>query len=222
MIRSFVDILIRPDTFFENVFKEKESLKIPALIVLAGAVFAAAYATMISGLTGSMMASAMPGMETFIAISTVIFTIIAVLIVWVIMAGVFFGMSLLFKGQGSFTRCLEGVGYGYLPQVFGTLVSLIIAFDYIPKIVVPQVSSSALQDPQVLTEAVTALMQDPAMRELTQISTLISIVFLLWSANSWIFAMKHARALSMRDSAICVGVPIVIYILYLIYSMTGV
>jgi hypothetical protein len=222
MIRSFIDILIRPDTFFERVFKEKESLKLPALIVLFGAVFAAGYASMIGGLTGSMMAAALPGMEAFIAISTIIFTIVAMFIAWVIITGVFFGMSFLFKGQGSFSRCLEGVGYGYLPQVFGSLISLVVAFDYIPRIVVPQISSSALQDPQVMTEAVKTLMQDPAMRELTQISTLISIVFLLWSANIWIYAMKNGRALSMRDSAICVGLPILVYVIYLIYTMTGV
>ena len=36
-------------------------------------------------------------------------------------------------------------------------------------------------------------MHDPAMMELTQITTLISIVFLLWSAHIWIFGIKHAR-----------------------------
>jgi hypothetical protein len=34
--------------------------------------------------------------------------------------------------------------------------------------------------------------------------------------------MRHARQLSERDSALCVGIPVVIYILYIIYTMTGI
>jgi hypothetical protein len=65
-------------------------------------------------------------------------------------------------------------------------------------------------------------MHDPAMIEMTQIISVISIVFLLWSANIWIFGMKNARQLSERDSALCVGIPVVVYILYTIYTMTGI
>ena len=62
-------------------------------------------------------------------------------------------------------------------------------------------------------------MHDPAMMELIQITTLVSIVFMLWSAHIWIFGIKHARNISMRDAAICVGLPIVIYIVYMIYNL---
>ena len=57
------------------------------------------------------------------------------------------------------------------------------------------------------------------MMELTQITTLVSIIFMLWSAHIWIFGIKHARNLSMRDSAICVGVPVVLYVLFMIYNL---
>jgi hypothetical protein len=65
----------------------------------------------------------------------------------------------------------------------------------------------------------TAFMHDPAMLELTQITSLIAIVFLLWSANIWIFGVKHARRLSMRDAAICGAVPVVAYVLYITYTL---
>jgi len=57
------------------------------------------------------------------------------------------------------------------------------------------------------------------MVELTQISALVSIVFLLWSANIWIFGLQHARKLSMRDAAICVGLPVIAWILYMVYTL---
>jgi hypothetical protein len=62
-------------------------------------------------------------------------------------------------------------------------------------------------------------MNDPAMMEMTQITVLISIVFLLWSANIWIFGIQKARNLSTRDSALCVVIPVAAYILYLVYTM---
>ncbi|MFA6333826.1 MAG: YIP1 family protein, partial [Methanoregula sp.] len=58
-----------------------------------------------------------------------------------------------------------------------------------------------------------------AMLELTQITSLIAIVFLLWSANIWICGLQQARKLSPRDAALCVGIPVIAYILYIIYTL---
>jgi hypothetical protein len=219
MSPSLTDILIRPDAFFGMIMSEKESLKIPALIVLAGSIVAAAYGYMIGGLTARMMASAMPGIETIITLSTIGGALIGTFIFWILWAGITYALSLAFKGQGSFTRVLEVVGYGYLPQIFGSVITLAAAIEYIPKIIVPTLSSAALQDPVVIEQTMKAFMHDPAMMELTQITSLITIVFLLWSANIWIFGMKHARMLSMRDAAISVGIPVVAYVLYITYNL---
>jgi hypothetical protein len=140
-------------------------------------------------------------------------------IFWLIVAGVFYLISYLFKGQGSFNRVLEVVGYGYLPQIAGSLICIVAAIIYIPKITVPTLTTAALQDPAMIQQVTKAFMHDPAMVELTQITTLVSIVFFLLSAHIWIFGIKHARGLSPRDAAICVGVPIVLYVLYLTYNL---
>lgn len=223
MKHSLFDILIRPGAFFLDAISEKESLKIPGLIVLVLGIVSALYAYLVSGVTGKMMAGLFSGMESIIAISSVLGAIIVVFIFWAIWAGVFYLVSSLFKGNGTFKRTFEFIGYGYLPQIFGSILTVIIAIQYLPRVVVPQISTSAVQaDPQILQEAVKTLMHDPAMMEMTQIISIISIVFLLWSANIWISGMKNARQISERDSALCVGIPVVIYILYIIYTMTGI
>jgi hypothetical protein len=216
------NVLINPDAFYQNVISEKESLKIPCLIVLCVAILGGVYAYLIGGLTGKLMGALLPGMTTIVAISALLVAIVMTLVIWVIMTGIFYGISCLFKGQGSFRRCLEVTGYGHLPLVIGSVVTVIAAFTYIPKIVVPEISAAAVQDPQQILEAVKALRLEPAMQELTQITAVISIVFLLWSTNSWIFGMKHARGLSMRDAAICVIAPVIVYVLYITYSMAGI
>jgi hypothetical protein len=169
-----------------------------------------------------MMAGMFPGMESIIGISTILGALFAVFIIWVIWAGVFYLLSSLFKGKGTFKRTLEFVGFGYLPQIFGALLSIIVAVQYLPRVIVPRITSAAIEDPQVIQEAVNALMHDPAMMEMTQIISVISIVFLLWSASIWISGLQHSRKLPVRDAALCVGIPVVLYILYLIYSMTGI
>jgi hypothetical protein len=215
---SFFEVLIKPGEFFKAAIAEKESFKIPGLILLVLGIVSAINAYLIGGVTGKMMAGLMPGMESIIAISTIIGAFLGIFVFWVVWTGVFYLVSLIFKGQGTFKRTLEFVGYGYLPQIFGAILTSIVVLQYIPKIIVPRITSAA-QDPQLIQDAIKALMHDPAMMEMTQITLLISIVFLLWSANIWIFGIQKARNLSTRDSALCVAIPVVGYILYLVYTM---
>ena len=222
-MKNFIlDTLISPDAFFRNAINKNEDLKLPLLIVLCGAIVGAVHAYLVGGLTGKMMSALIPGMATIVTLSAVIGTLFAIFLIWIVMTGIFYGLSFLFKGQGSFRRSLEFTGYGYLPQILGSVISVIVAFMYVPRVVVPQISAAAIQDPQAIQDAVKALMHDPAMMEMTQIIAVISTVFLLWSANNWIFGMKYARNLSMRDAAICVGVPVIAYVLYLTYTITGI
>ncbi|HDN68799.1 MAG TPA: hypothetical protein ENG23_04390, partial [Methanomicrobia archaeon] len=44
----------------------------------------------------------------------------------------------------------------------------------------------------------------------------VGILFMLWSANIWIFGLKHARNLSTRDAVLTVAIPVAIYILVLL------
>ena len=222
MKKSFVNILIHPSAFFQDGLSEKESLKIPGIIVLVLGIVSAGYAYLIGGLTGKLLAGIVPGMESIIAISTVLGAFVGIFLFWVIWTGVFYLISSFFKGQGTFKRSLEYVGYGYLPQIFGVILTILVALQYLPRVVVPRITSAAAQDPQAIIDATNALMHDPAMREMIQVASLISIVFLLWSANIWIAGMKSARQLSDRDAALCVGIPVVAYILYIIFTMTGI
>jgi hypothetical protein len=152
-------------------------------------------------------------------LSSVIGAFLGVFIFWIIWAALMFGISMVFKGSGSFSGTLKVIGYGYLPQVIGTVITLIAAIEYVPKIVVPKITSAMMQDPAAVQQVTASLMKDPAMVELTQISALVTIVFLLWSANIWIFGIQNARKLAVRDAAICVGIPVIAWIFYMIYTL---
>jgi len=200
--------------------QEKENIKIPFLILLAAAVVSAIHGYEYGGLTATLMASGMEGIGPIILATLVIWAFLIIFIFWAVWTGVIFLMSMAFKGTGTFKRTLEFIGYRFLPQVFGSVISLIVALEYLPKVVIPHISQAAMQDPQLMQEAIKSLMRDPALLEFTQISTLISIVFLLWSANIWIFGAQQARGLSMRNAVICVMVPVIAFILYMVYNLT--
>jgi hypothetical protein len=216
----FLDVLVNPNAFFQETMQENINLKIPGIIILIAAVIGAVYGYIYGGLTAELMSTVMPGLGTIILAFAVIAAFVSVFVFWIIWTGVIFLFSAAFKGKGTFKRCLEFVGYGYIPQIFGSLISIIIALEYIPKVIIPHITQATLQDPQLMQDALKSFTHDPAMLEFTQISTIVTIVFLLWSANIWIFAIRHSRELSARDAVICVMVPVIAFILYLVYNLT--
>ena len=64
---------------------------------------------------------------------------------------------------------------------------------------------------------VTILATDP----LARIAGIVSILFVIWSANIWIFGMKYARNLSTRNAVLTVGIPVGLYILYILITLAG-
>ena len=213
------DLVLHPEQFFREALGEKEQIMLPGLIILAGAVIAAVSGYLAGGLSVRMMEPVLQGMTPVIMVVAVIASFFGTFVAWVVWAGVFYLLSRALKGSGSFSRCLEVVGYGFVPQIVGMLVTVVAALVYLPKVTVPALTSAALQDPQMIKEATSVLMHDPAMMAFTEITAVVSIVFLLWSATLWIFGLKQARNLSLKNAAICVMIPVILFIVFQAYTL---
>ena len=48
---------------------------------------------------------------------------------------------------------------------------------------------------------------------------LIGLLFMLWSANIWVFALKHTRRLTTKNAVVTVAIPMAVYILYSVWQM---
>ncbi len=215
MIQNIIDILFRPDSFFAKRIASEENLKIPFLFVAITGIIGAIYGYLVGSMTGRMFAGAGAGMTQVISITSLIGAFIGVMLFWLIGSGFFYLISMAFKGTGTFNRTLEFIGYGFIPQIFGSLITLAAAWYYLPMVQVPVIRS--LTDPVLIQNAVTRLMTDPAMVELTRISAVIGVIFVLWSAHIWIHGIRYARNLSFRDAALTILVPIIIYIIYTLF-----
>ncbi|MBE0516768.1 MAG: YIP1 family protein [Methanophagales archaeon] len=211
-----LDVLINPNKFFEARMKGAESLKIPLLIVLISGMISGIAAFLMTGITLEMLRETLPpealGLASTIGgISAFVAAVIGSLLIWVVFAALFFGISALLKGEGTFKRTLEFVGYGYIPMIIGGLISAVLLYNFISTAQIPHVT-----DPTEIAEVITQWMTKNPM---VQLSSIISILFMLWSANIWVFGLRHARNLSTKNALITVGILVAVYILYSVWQL---
>ncbi|MCW3140242.1 MAG: YIP1 family protein [Methanophagales archaeon] len=213
-----LEVLTNPNKFFETRKKGRENLKIPVFIVLISGIIGGISAFLSSSIMMEAMAKTLPpeaqGFMSFMPISTAIGAVIFSFIIWLIVAAVFFGISCIFKGEGNFKRTLEFVGYGYIPTIIGGLISLVLVYNFITTAQIPAITTT---DPTKIKEVIAPLMKSPMM----MLSSAVGMLFMLWSANIWVFGLKHARNLSTKNALITVAIPVAAYILYSVYQMLG-
>lgn len=199
-----LEVLTDPNGFFKRKSNEPIDFKIPIVIILIMAIVAAATAVVVTqNVMGTLPeeAAAFAGIGAAVA---AIFAVIGTFIAWAIYGVIFYVISMLFHGEGSFKRVMEFVSYGFIPSIISSIVSAFYTFR--------AYSNIDFSNPELIEDA---LLADPTFR----IAGIIGIIFTLWSANIWIFALVHSRNLSVKNAAIVVGIPILLSILYSIYQL---
>ncbi len=209
MTETTWDLLLNPDRFFATKAQTPPDIKVPAIIVGVAAVFAGVYALMTSSVTARIFSGQAAQMGGIIGAIGGISGFIAQFIMWLVVSVVFFVLTMVFAGKGPFLKTLEVTGFGMIPMILANGIEVVFATVYLPSVRVNPVTS---MDPTVMTSAVTRLMQDPSMRALSLSSTLVMVIFLIWSANLWVFGMKYARGLTLKHASLCVAIPVGIYI----------
>jgi hypothetical protein len=216
MKSSITDLILRPDAFFAARMADPPDLKIPVLVVLVGAIISGLNGYFTAGVTATLMAGSLGGMAGMIQAIAAVAAFIGVFVLWVVLSALFFLIAKVFLGTGPFSRTAEMVGWGYFPQVVGSLVSLVLSLVYLPAVVVPRAVPT---DPAAIQAAVQHMMADPSMQMLTITGTVVSVLFLVWSANLWIFGIRHARGLSLRDAAITILIPVGVYLILVVAGL---
>lgn len=216
MDTGFFRVLLNPGRFFEERMKNEPGLKTPALIVLIIGLISAASAALAVNMTIALL----PEEAQAFGMLGIAFAAVGAIIMWFLMWGVFgvvfYLISMLFKGEGSLARTLEVTGYGFLPQVFGGIIGTIFSYQVMSNLTIP-----TIRNPEEITKVAESLASQAAADPLTLVAGLVGILFVVWSANIWIFGMKYARNLSTRDAALTVGIPVGLYIVYTLITLTG-
>lgn len=197
-------VLTDPDGFFNSKSQETPSFKTPILIMLALGLITGAIAFVSTKMLFAGTPGELASMATIGAAAASFGGVIGILIGWLIYAVIFYLLSALFKGQGEFKRVMEFVAYGYIPAIASTIISGICTL-YV----------YSTLDTSNMIAAANSLLTDPVMR----VASVLGIVFTLWSANIWIFALVHSRKLSVKHACIVVGIPVLLGIVSTIYNM---
>jgi hypothetical protein len=206
-----LQLLTNPDAFFaERV--EAPSLLGPTLVVLLVAVLGAvASYPVLEATMGALPPEAGPFVAVFRVVGALV-GVVVTLLIWVLYAVAFHLVaSLAFDGGGSFRDTFAVVGWGFVPAVFGGLVGVVVNFVVFSGVRFPT-------DPTRMQPFVQELRGRPAFL----VAGVLGIVFLLWSAFLWIFAVRHAEGLDLREAALTVAGPVAVALLFRLNGVFGV
>ncbi|KKG17853.1 hypothetical protein EO98_02470 [Methanosarcina sp. 2.H.T.1A.6] len=207
-------LLFDPNSFFREKLGNEVSFKYPLLIILVIAVLTIGSSLLVmnnlkDSFSSDMDSSISASVMSIGIIGGAIGGLIGTFISWFVLAGIFYSISYVFASKGSFKRTLEFVGYGFVPQIFSSVVSIIAMY-----FLLSSVDFSSL-DSQFMAQGIEQMFSNNPLFYTSQI---IAILCFLLSAYIWIFALLHARNMSFKNAAITVGIPAGLSIVIQIYS----
>ncbi len=202
-----LEVLTDPGGFFEKKIKEEIDLK-PSYAIIGTVTLLTLINAFI--LMRELMENLLNDVPTIVQLIVItlglMVTMASGMIVWLMISGLFYVFSWLLAGQGKFTRVLEFVAYGFLPFIFSSAISMVLMISMC------YFSDFSMNDPLAIEKA---MLKSPYMIA----SNAISIIFAIWSANIWVFAMVHSRSLSVKNAMITVGIPMGLYLIYILYTL---
>lgn len=193
-------ILTDPNQFFASEI-EDGSLRWPLLLVWMTGILNAAKSILMT----SKSLGVLENSHALITVTAFVGLFIGVLVsmlVWVLYTSIIYLVSNQFGGDGEFRELFRLVGWGYLPAVFGGLLSFLTIVWILRRVTVPASPTNA----EIVT---TTIKTSPEM----QILTVVLIAFTLWQGYLWMFAVKHARNIPIRPALLSVAGPILVSIL---------
>lgn len=205
-----LDVLLDPDSFFEREALDPGWLRPVGIVLLAALVGVAGSIPLLQATFRNLPPEVGAFSVVFFLFGTVA-GLLGTLVFWVLYAGLFHVISAVaFGGEGSFGDTLKLIGWGYIPHVFSGLVSAVVNVYVFSNVTVPS-------DPTQIRAFMASLRAQPAFL----VAELLGVAFLLWSAFLWVFAMRHGRALTLREATITVAVPVALMLLYRLYGVVG-
>jgi hypothetical protein len=206
-----MELITNPDGFFREMKHKKVQILKPAVILILLAILLAIYQY---GFTTKLAQVLPEDISKFFmagAIISIVGAFIGVFAIWLLVAAMMHGMSALFDGVGSFRRTFEYTGYGFLPSLIGSLITVPASAYYISQAEVPRISFAQLQqNPNVVKEVIFSLLP----KDLIYSNLLINFAVTIWSLVIWSFAVKHAREIELRKAFICASIPTVLFTMY--------
>lgn len=201
------DLVFDPDGFFAARSDEPGLLGPTLVVLLTGAVGAISGFVMLQWLSGAMDGP-MNQLFAVVGVSSIVGAFVGTLVVWAVYAVVFYLLSGLFGGEGSFRDTFAFTGWGFLPAIFSGLVSAVVMWYALGNVPPPESMQEMASFQRTLRS-----------QQVFVVGGVVGIAFQLWQWFIWTFALRHARSLDLRDAAITVGIPVGLSIAWNAYNL---
>lgn len=201
------DVIIHPDRFFAER-SEEPLLLAPFIVVFVAAVTTVAGTIIVFTEITSAMPSEVQAFSTVILTFGALGSFLGTFLMWFLMAGAFHSISIIFDGEGDFRTVISLTGWGFVPAIVAGLISTFVAMFVYQSVIFPQ-------DPQKLQLFVEQLKGRPELVT----ANVLRIVFYVWQGFVWVFAIRHARDLDLRDAAVTVFVPVLAVVVWTVLNL---
>lgn len=185
-----MDLLLNPDKFFAE--NKEMSFKFPiAVVAVSGIVSAISAYSVTSSVLERIQIDQELNLLPLISALAGISAFLSVFLFWIIITVILYALSAVFKGKGNFTTLMKFLAFSYIPSIILSPFYLYLS---------------------------TELLRSPTAENFYA-SIIFSGVIAIWQFFYFVFAVKNARELSIKNSAIVCAIPIVIWFAYSIHSL---
>jgi len=198
-----ITLLTNPRGFFSEL-KGESGLLVPAIIVLVIAILGGASAYFITTVTVTAMPPEVSQYGAIAGILAVLAGLIGAFIWWVVLAGVFHAIARLQDGNAGFRQTAAVTGYGFMPQVIGSIISVIFIYLFVSNTKIPTIYDLTNYEAEIA-----GIMDSPYLL----VAKIVGVIFLLWSANIWIFGIESVHGFGRKKAIITVLIPVIIFII---------
>lgn len=205
-----MDFITNPDSFMEKM--KDRSFLIPLIIVIISAIVGTISAFFAAEPTAKIVRDVLYQQgfseERAAAFSTVTYylTLISpavfVFIIWFVVTVILYLLSAVFGGSGDFRTLLKLIPFSFIPTIILSPLTVYISYQ-----------TSRMMGAYGIEWI-------KAGSSLMMASSLVGIAVLFWQYVYWVFAVKNARNLSLRNSAITAALPLIALIVITVYSLT--
>jgi hypothetical protein len=205
---SSLSVLTNPDGYFARASDDPSLLR-PALVVLAVGVISAVASLPVVQAVQSAFPDEAAAVGTFALVGGVVGGFLGVLVFWALYTVVFHALAVaVFGGEGSLSRLLSYVGWGYLPGIVSAAVGAVVNYVVFQNVTPPS-------NPQQVQAFVQSVRSQPEFL----VAGVVGLAVLLWQGFIWTFAVQHSHDLDLRSAAITVGIPVGLQVLWQLYNL---
>jgi hypothetical protein len=198
MLIGIWDLLFHPDAFFARVSKERIN-QIPPLIIIGTGIFFFSIIHLMALIfpnRGGWSFLVFQGLAQKIIVSLITASVVKPMIIWGLFSIVFYCISRVAGGTGSFYATIQNVGYGMLPWSVSVIVPFI-AYVY---------NFVSYTGGPVIGGYCGIWLMHPIVCSLPLLGVMV------WSCYLWTIAVRYTHGLPLKKAAVITIVPVSVFL----------